>query len=365
MTTAGNRIIEGAKEALAIAKGEQPAARIWHQGHAYVPEAADKPTPLTAEQSAQFERAHDEAFGAPNVLAAPKPALSDAHAPNKFRKKPVVVEAHRVGDPWPDTFWQDVTNDRIILHLGNLNGVTTGVVEIVTLEGVMRADVGDWIIRGVKGELYPCKPDIFAATYEPASLATIPAAEARAVKPLGWFLRRKEWIGHSPACEQVYAVQPAGKEMKEWHVSYGPPSDNRYVARKATLDEAKAAAQADYEQRIRSALVDPQPAREPDDRDAEIERMWVLVKTLEQEIDCHDEEDAGWERDFAQERKHREAAEALAAKREEALREGLEILVNLIENVQRHGNYSQESTVVFIDQAAACIRAALRTGEQP
>ena len=39
-------------------------------------------------------------------------------------------------------------------------------INIVTLEGVMRADIDDWIIRGVKGELYPCKPDIFAATYE-------------------------------------------------------------------------------------------------------------------------------------------------------------------------------------------------------
>jgi hypothetical protein len=41
-------------------------------------------------------------------------------------------------------------------------------IEIVTLEGTMRADVDDWIICGVKGELYPCKPDIFEATYEPA-----------------------------------------------------------------------------------------------------------------------------------------------------------------------------------------------------
>lgn len=39
---------------------------------------------------------------------------------------------------------------------------------IGTLEGTMRAIPGDWIIRGTKGELYPCKPDIFAATYEPA-----------------------------------------------------------------------------------------------------------------------------------------------------------------------------------------------------
>ena len=39
--------------------------------------------------------------------------------------------------------------------------------EIRTLEGTMRADMGDWIITGVNGERYPCKPDIFAATYEP------------------------------------------------------------------------------------------------------------------------------------------------------------------------------------------------------
>jgi len=43
-------------------------------------------------------------------------------------------------------------------------------IEIATLEGVMRADVGDWIIRGVAGEFYPCKPDIFAATYEPVEV---------------------------------------------------------------------------------------------------------------------------------------------------------------------------------------------------
>lgn len=41
-------------------------------------------------------------------------------------------------------------------------------LEVMTLEGSMRIDWGDWIIRGVKGELYPCKPDIFAATYEAA-----------------------------------------------------------------------------------------------------------------------------------------------------------------------------------------------------
>lgn len=89
----------------------------------------------------------------------------------KFRKKPVVIEAFQV--PAPDT----VDNGAPPWLLG---AVVAGKVRferdnhagpcafIDTLEGTMRADQGDWIIQGVKGELYPCKPDIFAATYEPA-----------------------------------------------------------------------------------------------------------------------------------------------------------------------------------------------------
>ncbi len=42
-------------------------------------------------------------------------------------------------------------------------------MQIPTLEGRMRANIGDWIIRGMKGEVYPCKPDIFEATYEPVA----------------------------------------------------------------------------------------------------------------------------------------------------------------------------------------------------
>jgi hypothetical protein len=86
----------------------------------------------------------------------------------KFRKKPVVIEAHRIGDDgWPDEIWEGVNRKEITLHLdtGPLKDVR-GHVIIKTLEGDMRGEVGDWIIRGVKGEFYPCKPDIFEATYE-------------------------------------------------------------------------------------------------------------------------------------------------------------------------------------------------------
>jgi hypothetical protein len=90
-----------------------------------------------------------------------------------FRKKPVVIEAHRIGDDgWPNSIWEGVTKNIIILHLDTVNRKTVGFVEIVTLEGTMRGDVGDWIICGVEGEFYPCKPDIFDATYEPVKTVT-------------------------------------------------------------------------------------------------------------------------------------------------------------------------------------------------
>ena len=85
----------------------------------------------------------------------------------KFRKKPVVIDAFRLGEPWPEWFHDAVTKNDIITDLVNHgDGVIAGTADIKTLEGVMRASVGDWIIRGVKGEIYPCKPDIFEATYE-------------------------------------------------------------------------------------------------------------------------------------------------------------------------------------------------------
>jgi hypothetical protein len=88
----------------------------------------------------------------------------------KFRKKPVVIEAfqlhNRVGtDDRPEWLKQAADEGRVVFHdQRNAPGHWT----IPTLEGEMRGDHGDWIIKGVKGELYPCKPDIFEATYEPA-----------------------------------------------------------------------------------------------------------------------------------------------------------------------------------------------------
>lgn len=92
----------------------------------------------------------------------------------KYRKKPVVVEAFRLGiDYIPDWFMDEVTARTITLH-----GTSSGFyhandtnADIETLEGMMHANYGDYIIRGVKGEIYPCNPAIFKLTYEEETLA--------------------------------------------------------------------------------------------------------------------------------------------------------------------------------------------------
>jgi len=82
---------------------------------------------------------------------------------SKFRKKPVVIEAVQfVGDGPSATAVAEFTNRTAVWDACTYDG---GVIP--TLEGDMRFGPGDWIIRGVHGEFYPCKPDIFEATYEP------------------------------------------------------------------------------------------------------------------------------------------------------------------------------------------------------
>lgn len=87
----------------------------------------------------------------------------------KFRKKPVEIEAVQFGlattraEAWSWAVRNQLPG-RSIRAVTDRHG--HGLL-IETLEGEMRANEGDWIIKGVAGELYPCKPDIFEATYEP------------------------------------------------------------------------------------------------------------------------------------------------------------------------------------------------------
>lgn len=88
----------------------------------------------------------------------------------KFRKKPVVIEAMQ----WDGSSkkglkllrWMRKANEGKTWREFDCDCTAYGI-HIRTLEGEVHAKVGDWIIKGVKGEFYPCKPDIFEMTYEP------------------------------------------------------------------------------------------------------------------------------------------------------------------------------------------------------
>ena len=97
----------------------------------------------------------------------------------QFRKKPVVIEAMQWTGTNIESAVDFIAGEHMIPlpkapddpHIRPGLGFTpiTGELTIPTLEGTMTAKPGDWIIRGVKGETYPCKPDILAATYEPVT----------------------------------------------------------------------------------------------------------------------------------------------------------------------------------------------------
>lgn len=89
----------------------------------------------------------------------------------QYRKKPVVIEAVQLTVENALAWLNDKTLVPFGLHISGTwhpkdQTVWDAWITIETLEGKMRASIDDWIIKGVKGELYPCKPDIFAATYD-------------------------------------------------------------------------------------------------------------------------------------------------------------------------------------------------------
>jgi len=106
------------------------------------------------------------------------------NTPTKYRKRPVVIEAmHFAGDTydtvpvyqWVEANTQgsfDVNDPTAPVPASGVSiDAATGFMVIATLEGVMQVKLGDYVIKGVQGEFYPCKPDIFEATYEALQLA--------------------------------------------------------------------------------------------------------------------------------------------------------------------------------------------------
>jgi hypothetical protein len=145
----------------------------------------------------------------------------------QYRKKPVVIEAiqwngknHREMHDFlggnPDNY-MDTCGSYFRIDHAKVEG---GLI-ILTLEGEHIATIGDWIIKGVKGEFYPCKPDIFAQTYEPAAPSQ-PAVEVWSVRDNEILLnntfifRVNNQLTANVICSELNRLENRVKELEGW-----------------------------------------------------------------------------------------------------------------------------------------------------
>ncbi len=165
----------------------------------------------------------------------------------KYRKKPVVIEAMQLPaedeecTPELAEFLNESKHEITSEDAGTL-----AIWRIDTLEGVMVAEPGDWIIKGIQGEYYPCKPDIFEATYEIASkaksltgISAISLERQRQFDEEGWTPEHDDehtsgemataaacYLAHGQAINQGGVIHPEIMNLWPWESSWWKPSDD-------------------------------------------------------------------------------------------------------------------------------------------
>ena len=136
---------------------------------------------------------------------------------SQYRKKPVVIEAFEWMPNAPATATPQWFFDRTVAGLVDVNHDNS--LSIKTLEGVMSAQPGDMIIMGVKGEIYPCKKDIFEATYEPVEPVEQPRTQTYGARAVESSLGPGSDIVES--CKASFAAEIDGMR-KVWENSQDP-----------------------------------------------------------------------------------------------------------------------------------------------
>ena len=177
----------------------------------------------------------------------------------KFRKKPVVIEAFQMTKErrWDNNEWPNWLNEawqKTWPEPGAVASVNTNVsrteaekLSISTLEGALRVEWNDWIIQGVQGELYPCKPDIFEATYEPvledgdqpdfvAEIAAVPGA------PQNEYMAQFFKFEHLP--DELQAVSRPFADLADLIIHNLPRNPERTVALRKLLEAKDCAVRA-------------------------------------------------------------------------------------------------------------------------
>lgn len=128
-----------------------------------------------------------------------------------YQKKPVRVEAFQLGYQDIPLWFQGAIKDNFVSNIDAFLASANETIKIRTLEGVMTAQQGDWIIKGVKGEIYPCKDEIFKATYEFVNLRHIKVGDDLAGKMV--YIDETNYLGN--IAEDIIVVDENHKIVTE------------------------------------------------------------------------------------------------------------------------------------------------------
>lgn len=128
-----------------------------------------------------------------------------------YQKKPVRVEAFQLGYQDIPLWFQGAIKDNFVSNIDAFLASANETIKIKTLEGIMTAQQGDWIIKGVKGEIYPCKDEIFKATYEFVNLRHIKVGDDLAGKMV--YIDETNYLGN--IAEDIIVVDENHKIVTE------------------------------------------------------------------------------------------------------------------------------------------------------
>lgn len=128
-----------------------------------------------------------------------------------YMKKPVVVSSFQLGYQDMPLWFQEAIADNKVSNISAFLESANEIIKIKTLEGIMTAQKGDWIIRGVKGEIYPCKDDVFKATYDFVNLRHIKVGDNLAGKII--YINETNYLGAE--AEDIVVVDENHKIVTE------------------------------------------------------------------------------------------------------------------------------------------------------
>lgn len=128
-----------------------------------------------------------------------------------YKKKPAIVSCFQLGYQDIPLWFQEAIADNKVSNISAFLESANETIKIKTLEGIMTAQKGDWIIRGVKGEIYPCKDDVFKATYDFVNLRHIKVGDNLAGKII--YINETNYLGAE--AEDIVVVDENHKIVTE------------------------------------------------------------------------------------------------------------------------------------------------------